>query len=193
MICKIIRELEVLGNVDRPWYVCGGWAIDLFVGSQTRDHKDLDLAIARVDQLFFQRHFRQMGWQLAYIESGHQSPWPADDYLRPPLHEIWAEHPAADGVRIELLLNEIDAELFRFRRNTKITRRTRDAWFEYQPGLRVLSPEIVLLYKASQPDKEINHQDMMAALPLLNDVSRFWLHSSIEQIDPAHPWCSLTA
>jgi hypothetical protein len=35
---------HIMNVVDAPWWIAGGWAIDLFVGTRTRAHKDLDLA-----------------------------------------------------------------------------------------------------------------------------------------------------
>jgi Aminoglycoside-2''-adenylyltransferase len=32
-----------------PWWIAGGWAIDLFLGRQTREHEDLDVLILRRD------------------------------------------------------------------------------------------------------------------------------------------------
>jgi hypothetical protein len=36
--------LWLSGPVE-PWWVAGGWALDLFVGHQSRSHKDLDIGI----------------------------------------------------------------------------------------------------------------------------------------------------
>jgi hypothetical protein len=33
-------------GADFPWFVAGGWAIDLFLGTRTRDHEDLEIAVA---------------------------------------------------------------------------------------------------------------------------------------------------
>ena len=33
-----------------PWWIAGGWALDLFLGEQTRDHEDIDVQILRRDQ-----------------------------------------------------------------------------------------------------------------------------------------------
>jgi Aminoglycoside-2''-adenylyltransferase len=33
-----------------PWWIAGGWAIDLFLGRQTREHEDIDVQILRRDQ-----------------------------------------------------------------------------------------------------------------------------------------------
>lgn len=32
-------------NLDAQWCFCGGWALDLFMGEETRPHKDLDIMI----------------------------------------------------------------------------------------------------------------------------------------------------
>jgi hypothetical protein len=43
------QAAEQLAGVSAPWCVIGGWAIDLFLGEQTRPHEDLEIAIARSD------------------------------------------------------------------------------------------------------------------------------------------------
>jgi hypothetical protein len=45
-----------------PWWVAGGWAIDLFAGRPTRPHGDTDLAILRVDQERLRQHLG--GWDI---------------------------------------------------------------------------------------------------------------------------------
>src|SRR5690349_11434383 len=39
-----------LGDFDAPWWVAGGWAIDLWVGGVSRDHSDIEISILREDQ-----------------------------------------------------------------------------------------------------------------------------------------------
>ena len=39
----------LLADVNTPWWVAGGWALDLFLGFQTRSHDDLDVGILRRD------------------------------------------------------------------------------------------------------------------------------------------------
>ena len=36
---------ERLTGVRTPWYVAGGWAIDLHLGGTLRDHEDLEIAV----------------------------------------------------------------------------------------------------------------------------------------------------
>jgi hypothetical protein len=38
---------RLLGDVRAPWAVAAGWAIDLFLGGQRREHADLEIAVPR--------------------------------------------------------------------------------------------------------------------------------------------------
>jgi hypothetical protein len=38
-----------LSVLSVPWWVAGGWALDLYVGNQSRPHKDFDVGILRRD------------------------------------------------------------------------------------------------------------------------------------------------
>ena len=43
---KIYSDLiQMMKDVSYEWMICGGRAIDFFVGKQTRLHKDLDIAV----------------------------------------------------------------------------------------------------------------------------------------------------
>ena len=68
---------RVLSGLTVPWWIAGGWAIDLHLGRQTREHGDTDVVILRDDQLVVQQHlagpcqcYRQARGQ------GGQSLWP---------------------------------------------------------------------------------------------------------------------
>jgi hypothetical protein len=45
-----------------PWALCGGWAVDAWIGQQTREHADVDMAVFIDDQRELFDHLR--GWQL---------------------------------------------------------------------------------------------------------------------------------
>ena len=42
---------NLLENISIPWWIAGGWAIDLFIGHKIREHKDIEILIKRKDQL----------------------------------------------------------------------------------------------------------------------------------------------
>ena len=43
----VLAVLDVLGAAGVPAWLDGGWGVDALVGTQTRDHEDLDLVVAR--------------------------------------------------------------------------------------------------------------------------------------------------
>jgi hypothetical protein len=51
-----------MGGFDAPWWIAGGWALDLWIGSESRPHRDLDVAILRGDQKKLHENFD--GWEL---------------------------------------------------------------------------------------------------------------------------------
>jgi hypothetical protein len=62
---------RVLFGLRTPWWICGGWALDLFLGRNTRRHVDLDVALLRRDQHVLFRHLG--GWDLRYATPHHNS------------------------------------------------------------------------------------------------------------------------
>lgn len=52
----------LLEGLAARWWVAGGWAIDLFLGTTTRQHQDVEVAVLRPDQLAAQAHLD--GWDL---------------------------------------------------------------------------------------------------------------------------------
>src|SRR3954467_9622826 len=40
---------QLFVNVTVPWWIAGGWAIDLFLDRETRPHADLDVGVLRRD------------------------------------------------------------------------------------------------------------------------------------------------
>ena len=67
-VCRALRDMPC------GWYVCGGWAIDLFLGRVTRAHKDVDISVARADQLRAQEFMRARGWTLGDTEAHKGAP-----------------------------------------------------------------------------------------------------------------------
>ena len=68
---------EIMAGFDRPWFLAGGWAIDLFVRRVTRAHADVEIAILREDQAPI-RHYLE-GWEFEKVSrepgGGRREPW----------------------------------------------------------------------------------------------------------------------
>src|SRR5215210_5198415 len=76
------RLLAVMADFDAPWWVAGGWALDLWMERQTRPHQDVDIMILRGDQ---QKLYRSLSrWELYYAAPDHRLlPLRPDQRLHP--------------------------------------------------------------------------------------------------------------
>jgi len=177
------QAVDRMRDYQRPWAVAGGWAIDLFVGRETRPHADVDIATFRSDQNVLFRHLATAS--LSRVRDGALSEWHADETLVLPVHEVHATWP--DGDSAELLLNERDAEEnWVFRRDARVRLPLRRA-IQYRDGVPYLAPEIALLYKSNDLSPK-NHGDLDAALGLMSGEQIRWLRSAIALGSPRHAW-----
>lgn len=177
-----------MARFDRPWAICGGWAIDLFLNWVTRPHKDVDIAIARQDQLALHAYLTVRGWTLSIADRGELTPWAEGAYIELPRHTVWATNAGHRPDLVEVLLNELECEEFRFRKDTSITMDLGRAFRRSPAGLPVLAPEIVLLYKAGDPASPESAADFGVMLPVLDATRRRWLKHGINRLYPDHPW-----
>lgn len=49
-IADLFDVLDVLESADTPYWVAGGWGVDVLVGHQTRPHRDVDLALSATSE-----------------------------------------------------------------------------------------------------------------------------------------------
>ena len=178
------RELRaLLAGFDRPWWVAGGWAIDLFVGRRTRAHKDIEIALFRHDQSAVQKHLA--GWSLRKVVNHRLEPWLPGERLTLPVHEIHGRGPG--GQALEILLNEHHRGRWVFRRDPTITRTAALVSGRSADAVPFLRPEIVLLYKSNDPRPDYQ-ADFEQAVPLLDPESRAWLREALQHHLPGHRW-----
>src|SRR5438105_2205978 len=95
-----------------PWFIAGGWALELFAGKKWRSHADVDIAIFRDDHQILHRTLPD--WQFATATDGELTHWFHGEPLAPAIHEI---HATKNEWRVEFLLNERTADDWVFRRN----------------------------------------------------------------------------
>jgi hypothetical protein len=176
----------LFGRLKTPWWIAGGYAIELLVGHTLRSHGDIDVLLLRRDQQ--KVHEVLDGWDIQAADPpGTLRPWHAGEWLPVGVHDIWCrEHP--DGPwRIQVMLDEADGDEWRSRRDARIHRPIPSLGLLTDDGIPVLTPEVQLFYKSKRKlDK--NEIDFAAALPLMDADARRWLDESLAVTAPNHPW-----
>ncbi len=188
---EVLKIKKLMTGFKKPWFIAGGWAIDLFIGHPTREHQDIEIAIFRKDQRAIRSHL--IGWELRKVipKKGQIYPrelWAEDEWLELPIHQIEAQRIGSDRDPLEILLNESSGELWRFRRNMEITRPIERIGMRSEDGIPFIAPEIALLYKAKAPSIKRNEDDFYRAVDLLGEERRLWLKKAIEICHPEHHW-----
>lgn len=177
----------LLQNFQPEWFVAGGWAIDLFLGEETRYHSDVEIAVFRQDQIALRNYLD--GWILKKAVSGKLIEWQHGEILKLPVHEIHCFNSESKPDRLEVLLNELDGDEWRFRRNPRICKPRSEIFLTSNRGVKFLRPEIVLLYKSKNPRPK-DEQDFDNVLENLGADSTNWLRNALVNCYPNHLWLS---
>jgi hypothetical protein len=185
---EVQKVSSLFSGLSCHWFICGGWALDLFLNRVTRKHKDVDVGFARRDQLQARAYLQQRGWSLEKAVDGALLPWLDEEWLVLPMHCVWCRNEQYEPAFVELLFNEVDDTQFRFRRDQSITLPRERMCLQTLSGLPVLAPEIALLYKASDPaEADADFQNTVAAL---SAEQRGWLKDSLNKLYTQHPWAA---
>jgi hypothetical protein len=180
---------DVFRGIPAPWWVAGGWALDLFVGRTTRAHDDTDILILR-DQLAVQKHLSD--WHLFKTKqptTPHLAPWPTGEFLDPPINDVWARRELYDGPwRFQVMLMEAEGDRWVYRRLPSIGGRIADMGLTTEAGIPYLAPEIQLLYKSGTGLKK-DADDLTNVLPVLPRRRVEWLLRCLRRQYPdGHAW-----
>jgi hypothetical protein len=112
----------LFADFDGPWWIAGGWALDLFLDAETRPHDDVDVALLRRDQAALHRLLK--GWDLRYATPEHTLSPRDGQPLALPVHGVWARRsldPSSPWT-FEILLNEHREDRWVYRRDPAISR-----------------------------------------------------------------------
>jgi hypothetical protein len=191
-LARLLRITTLMVGFPAPWYVAGGWALDLFLGRLTRPHADVDVALFRADQSALRAYLDGWEWMKAIPgQPGRLDPWIQGQELTLPVHELHARKAAemARGptLEAEFLLNESDGINWIFRREPSIMRSLTRIGRRSPHGIPILAPEVVLLYKAPRFKAEDDH-DLQTVAPALDPDQRRWLRNALRVYQPGHVW-----
>ncbi len=179
-VCKLFAHYK------KPWAICGGWALSLWLGRQIRPHGDIDIAVFRRDNDNLYRYLSK-DWTLNYIDAGKEYAWQGEP-LNLPVHQIRGRKQAANLDSLELLLNEAVSDTWLFRRDQQVSYPLGDTIHLTTDNIPIIAPEVALLFKAKYSQEPKSDQDFQHVSPNLSNAQRTWLRSSLEVVYPSHSW-----
>jgi len=178
------REVaQRLADVEVPWYVAGGWALDLHRGHISREHADLEIAVPAADFPVI----REALPDLEFLVVGSGRAWPLDSPAYEVMHQTWGRDRTSGVWRLDVFREPYEAGAWICRRDRSIRRPYREIICRTADGVPYLTPEIVLLFKAKH-NRPKDDADFAASLPLLTPEQRAWLAGALRAIHPGHIW-----
>ncbi|QCX73820.1 hypothetical protein C9F11_00585 [Streptomyces sp. YIM 121038] len=173
-----------LAGVAALWCVAAGWALDLFRGTQTREHGDIEIAVPAAE--FPEIRSRFPGYVFDAVGSGRI--WEnATPGVLAATHQTWLREPATGGYLLDVFREPHDGRTWICRRDetirlpySEIVRLTPD-------GIPYLAPELVLLFKAKHVRPK-DEEDFNAALPHMTSAQRSALAGLLIRVHPGHRW-----
>ena len=189
-LLEVAQELQ---GFTGAWHIAGGWAIDCFLGRVTRVHHDIDILIARSDQLALQEHMRKQDWKWVAPHDNKLEVWQPGQFLELPRHQA---HAHRNGQMRDFLFGQIADGVWKFRRDPNILRTTEHIFLRTDTDISsipYIAPEIALLYKSRSGKSGIRDRDQADFDNVhshLNPEQRAWLRWALTATDPQHPWLS---
>ncbi|NNF29735.1 MAG: aminoglycoside adenylyltransferase [Gemmatimonadetes bacterium] len=175
---------QLLSGINRDWWVSGGWALDLWLGRSTRTHGDFDIGCWHDDLPSVLVSLS--GWECYAAHQGSLTR--LGDGRVPAGSSVWMHRRERSTSWDLQLMPEDRWELrWRFRRDARVTLPAQETLFTTDSGIRVLRPEIQLLYKAKDV-RPRDQADFDEVVPSLNDERQGWLAESLRIVHPGHPW-----
>jgi hypothetical protein len=176
----------IFSKMPCPWWIAGGYAIELAIGRPVRDHGDIDVMVLRQDQLHLQHALRGWEWWAAG-PPGTLRPWRPREHLRAGIHDIWCRPGPGEPWRIQVMIGESSDGDWVSRRDPGIRRPLAGIGKTSSDGIQYLAPEIQLFYKAKNPRPK-DETDFTAVLPFLAEAQRQWLTDALARTFGEHPW-----
>jgi len=160
---------ERLEGASAPWYLVGGWALDIWHGYETRAHDDLEFCILEKDLDVFRNILAGYGIYTAH--DGDVTYLANDEKPSPEIQQFWILETALARWRADLMTEPGDPDLWRYERDHSVQRQ-RSIMVEWSPdGIPYLNAAGVLLFKAKRCRAK-DQLDFQNALPRLTPADR---------------------
>jgi len=183
-----------------PWALCGGWAVDAWLGRETRDHADVDIIVFHDDRLAFFEHMA--GWQMiahdTTVSGNTAEPWNGRPLVLPAhIHARSVDgqsglpdrldDPGGQGFSLDVQVNECSGDDWILWDGPRISLPLGNGVQQSPWGLPTVVPEVLLFFKA----RDLRRRDKLDFLALrahLSERQSSWLREAISLL--GHPWLS---
>jgi len=187
---SVQEVFRLFSSFKIPWWIAGGWALDLFLGKQTREHLDIDILILRKDQLYLQKKLEN--WILFRTQSPDLDFWKKNEFLQSPVNSIWVKDKIDSPFRFEIMLMDTERNEWIYRRDKRIRGKIRELGLRTKDGIPYLKPEIQLLYKGGRNFREKDLQDFLTVKSSLDKKQKDWLVNALNmQFPDVHRWIEI--
>jgi hypothetical protein len=213
---KLVKDaIELLKGQNFEYAVCGGYAIDLFLGYDSRKHGDIDMLAYWNDRNSIILYMQSKGYNVYEMLGGGMAHHITDInnqkykkrnifcsaknceivHLTPTdeknIYKIEFFHIGQTELNfIEFLFNDKDEKCFLYARDKNIKRDMSKAIL-HNNEISYLAPELLLLYKSTDTEREGYQQDFDLTFAKMNDEQREWLINALKIIYPdGHKWVS---
>jgi hypothetical protein len=176
-----------LAGIAAPWYVAGGWALDLFRGLPTREHGDIEIAVPA--GRFPEVRDRFAGYALDAVGDGRIWADATPEALAG-TRQTWVRDPATDQYLLDVFREPHDGDTWICRRDETIRLPYGDIIRRTADGIPYLSPELVLLFKAKNLRPK-DQADFDGTVPHLAPGQRETLVGLLERAHPGHQWLAV--
>ena len=178
---------RLLAGVDVPWYVAGGWALDLFLGAARREHQDLEIAVPNAR---FGEVAEALGDFDLFVITGpnEAEPLASASGRLAETHQTWARERATGKWRFDVFREPSEDGVWVCRRDASLRMPYAEVVERTADGIPYGRPEVVLLFKAKRAEEAKNADDFEAVLPRLDAQRRAWLRGALDRVHPGHAW-----
>ena len=167
------------------WYVTGGWALDLFLGQQTRDHADIEFATLPSDIPKARKALAELDFYAAH--NGELTILDRDADAPDDIWQMWGADFKSQVWRVDMMIERGTTDRWIYKRNDAISQPRDQAIYKNDHGIPYLAPANVLLFKAKHI-RDKDDQDFARVLPHLRSHEKVLLRRWIASEHTSHPW-----
>jgi hypothetical protein len=175
---------RLFAPVDARWWLSGGVAWEVFVGSMWREHGDIDVSVWRGDWPRVEPYLVD-ALDLHVAQRGVLTPL-AERGVTDDVRNLWARERSGGPWRVQVNLEDGDGTRWRYRRDSRVERAWDDVIWHHG-ALPFVNPAVQLLWKARDVVGK-DQLDFDAVAPRLPATERAWLAEAIALAHPESPW-----